>query len=123
MNSFKKISLFFILACISQLTCTEITQASIGNGQQSTKRSRKAAHKNNKNSHHNKKVAATQRYQNNQPQMNNPGAAVAGGAAVKNNNEQQDKIDNLWAAWNTYCINNPSDTRCNNNTNYMPATA
>ncbi len=123
MKTIKKISLFFILACIFQFLSIDTAQAS-SNGRQHQKHRTNKTYKTakrklspNQKNHHGG-AAAEHR---NQSGIKNPEIAVAG-AAAHNNNQQQQQMDNAMEMWNNYCNNNQSDARCNHSSETSSST-
>ena len=127
MKNFKKISLFFMFLCVSQLLCVQTIQASNKNKQGATQRRNKIG--SNQQLKSSKKAGATQYRKNKNFKVNNPTAAgtaratyqnnqqqqqrAAGAAVYSNNQQQQQNLQALVA----FCMNNPTNQQCLNQNN------
>lgn len=118
MNYTKKIANLIIFALLTQFWVVEITQTTPGGGASQTTRKRdrnKTTNiSNNRNNRSNNRANRNNRNPKLAKKIGSPNKAAVGAAAsVRNTNQQQQQ--NVETLLN-YCINNPSDARCINNT-------
>ena len=129
MKNFKRISLFFMFLCISQLVCVQTIQASNKSRQGATQIRNKTGY--NQQSRSSKKAGATRYRKNKNSKVNNPAAAGAAGttyqnnqqqqqraagAAVHNNNQNDQQQQQNLQALAALCMSNPTDQQCLNQT-------